>query len=556
MSTPLRPFKSAVLSPLSDTLFVLVVLLLAGAAAAGVAPAAAAPLPVTGSALAVSPAPTPAPGAAWTKLNDPFPAPATAFGVAAFGDLGVAVVGASPQIAVSTDGGLTWSLHDSGQARYPRAIAFADALHGYAVGPGYVIATTDGGSTWARATTATGTPTSVSAAGDQVVALGPAGALVSTDGGASWQTEAVGQTDGLTSVVVDATGFAAASGSAGTLLRTPSDPSALWLTPQTPPPGVTVALTLGRQPSWGSGGPDLVAVSATGAAASDDAGQTFTSLAAPPFAGREAGQLSAALVGPSRPRLVVGTGGGLIESYGPLDGVSTPVWWLESGPLDTDVVGIAAAQGSVAYAVSTTGAVARTVSYGVTPAAIAAKPLSLTAGGGVRLTLAVTVRAPGTLVLERRPAGKAWSAMVSWPWSMAPPSLAAVTDEPLLTTSYRLRFLYHGQTTAVSRTVKVGVRPRIAVAHKTLRLRRGAVYQVTGTVFPAHPGAALTVWTDRGGRWHKIGLGGKIRLDAASAFHTRRFGTPYRETYHLRVRMAADSRHLSAASPRVTVIVR
>jgi len=500
--------------------------------------------------------PSPAPGAAWQLLNDPFSAQTTAYGLAVFGSQGIAVVGRSSSIAVSADAGVTWSQSSTGHAGYPRAVAFADAQHGYAVGPSWVVTTSDGGMTWSPATTVAGTLTSVAAAGNFVFALGPTttGITVSTDGGVTWTTEAAGQTAGLglDAVVADAAGFAAASGSNGTLVRDPA--TSTWQAPATPPPPGTVALAMTAQPDWQPGNPDLVAVSAAGAAGSDDAGQTFTPLPAPPAAARSAHQMAAGLLDGLSPTLLVGSGAGLLGSLGPLDGMSAPAWSLSDGPLDTDVVGISSGEGSVAYAVTTAGAIARTVSYGRTPAIVAASPTSLTAGGDVELTSTVAIRAPGKLLLERSPAGKPWT--VRWSWPLTPPDPGTVADTPLVTTRYRLRFLYNNTTAAVSRTLTVGVRPQIAVAHATLRLRRGDIYRVTGTVFPAHPGRILTVWTDRGGRWHRIGLGGTIRLDNASAFHTRRFGTPVRERYHLQVRMAADASHLAGVSPRVTVIVR
>ena len=51
-------------------------------------------------------------------------------------------------------------------------------------------------------------------------------------------------------------------------------------------------------------------------------------------------------------------------------------------------------------------------------------------------------------------------------------------------------------------------------------------------------------------------MGGYVNLASGTTFTTRRFGTPVRETYHLKILMRADSRHVSGWSPRITVTVR
>ena len=74
-------------------------------------------------------------------------------------------------------------------------------------------------------------------------------------------------------------------------------------------------------------------------------------------------------------------------------------------------------------------------------------------------------------------------------------------------------------------------------------------------------GGVVEVWTDRAGNrklgpWHRISQGGYVNLVNGTTFTTRRFGTPVRETYHLKILMRADSQHLSGWSPRITVTVR
>jgi len=64
------------------------------------------------------------------------------------------------------------------------------------------------------------------------------------------------------------------------------------------------------------------------------------------------------------------------------------------------------------------------------------------------------------------------------------------------------------------------------------------------------------VWTNRGGHWHQIPLGGTLTLSSGSTFRTRLFGTPLRETYRLQIRMAADADHMAGASTVVKVTIR
>ena len=106
-----------------------------------------------------------------------------------------------------------------------------------------------------------------------------------------------------------------------------------------------------------------------------------------------------------------------------------------------------------------------------------------------------------------------------------------------------------------SRAVTVGVRPIIVVNQSSLHLRKGAAYRLTGRVLPAESGASVTIWTNRGGTWHKCATGGRVRLGSRSTFKTRLFGTPNRESYQLQVRMAADRRHLAAVSSLVSVAI-
>ena len=67
----------------------------------------------------------------------------------------------------------------------------------------------------------------------------------------------------------------------------------------------------------------------------------------------------------------------------------------------------------------------------------------------------------------------------------------------------------------------------------------------------------MRLYTDRGGKWHEIRIGGVVKLRDGTRWTSRLFGTPKRETYHLRARdRLATVRHGSSWSPIVTVVVR
>ena len=167
------------------------------------------------------------------------------------------------------------------------------------------------------------------------------------------------------------------------------------------------------------------------------------------------------------------------------------------------------------------------------------------------------IAAPGTLTLESKVAGGAWTVRSSLPWSAADwGSGASFTVSPTLTAVYRLRFDYGGATSPVTGpTTALSVRPKLTPDDLSLHLLKHTVYRFTGTAFPALRGERVTLWTDRGGAWHLITLGSGVQLSAAGRWSSRRFGTPLRETYHLQARIAATARHAGARSPVVTVVI-
>ena len=345
--------------------------------------------------------------------------------------------------------------------------------------------------------------------GDAGVAVIGGGTIaVSTDGGATWTQRAPpAGTAPMRAVTFASTSDGWAVGADGTILLT-SDGGATWSAPTTPVPPAD----------------DLSAV---------------------------------ALLGSPQPQLLVGGKAGLLERMV----LSSGTWATDSGALTADIVSCAAGPGGVAYALSSDGHVERTLSYGAAPLTLSVSTSTVTATHDVYVTAASAVRAPGTVVFDEQSAGGAWQPPIGrwtspWPWtkgSVAPG--AVLDDEPLSTTSYRLRFVFAGHL-AASATVTIGVRPEISLARTSLRLRRGAVYRLSGQVWPAEPGAEVTIWTDRGGRWHRIASGGVVRLVGGSSFATRRFGTPVRQSYELQVRLAANAAHLAAKSALVKVTVR
>jgi len=504
------------------------------------------------SAVRAAPAAATVPG--WLKVTDP---PVTgARAIAAFGDAGVVVAGTGGKVAVSTNGGATWTLRSLPGGLAVRAVAFSDARHGWAVGPAATIdLTTDGGVTWKRASPApVGTFAAVAAArsAQLVCAIDPSSATIVSATSVTtpvWKAATLTPFPTAPSIVAGHSAsdgdFAAAIGDDGVLITGASDGT--W-TPQTSPYGAGVPATLALAPSpvWGNGVPDLFAIAASDVQGSDDEGSSFASLAPP------AGGSSGAYLGGPRPQLLVGGKAGLLERYS----LSSGAWATDKGALTSAIAACAAGPGGVAYALSSDGHLERTLSYGAEPFDLSLSTGTLTVGGAVRLTASSSVRAPGALVLQARPAGGSWSTVHPWSWATSPGTPTAVTEKPTSTTQYRLGFVLGGHVDAVSGTVGVAVRSRIAVTRSVYNLHVGDVYRLTGHVYPVQPGRKVTIWTDRGGAWHQVAKGGVVALVGGSSFATRLFGTPVRQGYHLQVRLGANSAHLAAVSVRVRVTIR
>ncbi|MHB2032358.1 MAG: WD40/YVTN/BNR-like repeat-containing protein [Gemmatimonadaceae bacterium] len=155
-------------------------------------------------------------GQTWTRVpSDALPPTLSGEGAFAASNTSIALWGsrdawigtggaAAARVFHSADRGRTWSVsntpvHVGGSASGIFAVAFADALHGVAVGGEYtsphaptvnVALTDDGGRTWraARGPLAPAYLSGVSYAGNPgtLVAVGLAGTVVSRDGGESW----------------------------------------------------------------------------------------------------------------------------------------------------------------------------------------------------------------------------------------------------------------------------------------------------------------------------------------------------------------------------------
>lgn len=158
-------------------------------------------------------------GSAWARVP-PAPLPPVLPGEAAFAASGTCLItlgrsnawigtggGARARAFRSTDGGKTWSVSDTpvhagGASSGIFSVAFADSLHGIAVGGDYskrafadsnVAITSDGGRTWRlpRGPSPAGYMSGVAfipgTRGQSVVAVGLVGTALSTDGGESWR---------------------------------------------------------------------------------------------------------------------------------------------------------------------------------------------------------------------------------------------------------------------------------------------------------------------------------------------------------------------------------
>lgn len=491
---------------------------------------------------------------AWTVLPPAWAADVPLYDVAAAGPALVAVAGGAGRVALSDSGGLAWvdrSPAAQGMAADLFGIAFGDADHGVVVGAhGTVLVTSDRGVTW-RTTGFSGLPPTadlrdVALRGLHGIAVGDAGTVIeSTDGGESWRALTQPTTADLRHVALTADGTVVIGGAGGLVIIRRD--------------GVTETYTLAREvssvatastPSWGDGAPDVVVSTGWEVYGSDGDGLTPLLEAGdeekPPWSAAAYG------VGPEAEVLLAGSSG------------AASFYSLLTSATRASVTGLADAlvaatpgNQSVAYVLASDRRLARTLSAGRTPATLAASTTTLTAGKTVTFTCTGRVAAPGRLVLEHRPVGGAWRLADATAWTTDDwERQVTLRYAPTLTNDFRLRFAYGTGSAIVSTTRRVTVAPRLTPDALRITVRRGTTYRFKGTVYPALRGEKVRLYTDRGGGWHQIELGGVVKLADGTRWTSRAFGTPIRETYHLRARIDATSRHAMARSPVVTVVVK
>jgi hypothetical protein len=233
--------------------------------------------------------------------------------------------------------------------------------------------------------------------------------------------------------------------------------------------------------------------------------------------------------------------------------------WRQGVTLLEQPLAVATTPGqSVAYVLGTDGRVARTLSSGFGAATLLPGSKTTTAGQKVTFASTVNVAAPGEIVIERRLGGSTvWRSVRRLTWLATDWQRAFESSfTPTLTTEYRLRFLYGGAGPLVSPTAKVTVGPKLTPDKLRIVVRRGQAYRFKGSVFPTLRGEKVRLFTDRGGKWHQIDVGGVVKLRDGKRWVSRLFGTPVRETYRLKARILATTKHGASWSPVVTVVVK
>ena len=473
--------------------------------------------------------------------------------IAAFRPTGLVAVGAGGHIAVSRNGGATWTVTvPSGHsATVFGAVAFNNAGHGVVASGGLLLVTGDDGRTWYTPTFAGAGPGAlirdVAMAGAVAVAVGDGGVIVSsTDSGATWSRPVSPTSDDLVAVAVAGDGTAVAGASTGALL---TGKGATWSLAGNAGAAVTAAAAV-PTPAWGDGRPDLLVGTAEQALGSDDA-LTFTSLSGTPVIYSV----------PWHDLAWVGRPGGsfLLSGAGDAGFFSTlSADWL---PTQTGLAGSAGAAApgtqSIAYVLGPDGRIARTLSSSRVPAVTRLSAQRITIGRRVSFTAIVSIAAPGRVQLERRIPGKAWQTAKAMTWTTGDWHKSLTLDlRPTLNQEFRVRFTYGGATTTLAPVRRLVVRPRLTPASLRYTRRIGDVYRFAGSVSPRLLGERIDLYTDRGGRWRPVSGQESVALRDGRQWTSRAFGTPKAETYHLRAHVSATARHGEAWSPVVTVVIR
>lgn len=510
------------------------------------------------AALATGALPRPAAAAtppAWSVLGVPWTDAAPVHDLSAAAPAFVAAAGAGGRVAVSGSGGLKWTMRSpasQGVTADLFGVAFADAAHGVVVGAaGTVLVTDDGGQNWGEVGFSGLPPTAdlhdVSLVGPQGIAVGDRGTVIETaNGGKNWQVMTRPTTADLYCVALADDGSIVIGGAGGLVIVRRGGHTSTF----TAPAEIT-SVAAARTPSWGDGTPDVVVTTGWEVLGSDDGVELsplFDPSAAtqPPWSAASFGGVPAAEI------LLAGAPG--VAAYYAL---GTSAWNTGSSGL-TDARAAAEPGGqSVAYVLGGDSRVTRTLSAGRSPSTITPSATSVKAGQTVTLAATARIAAPGRLVLEHRAVGGVWKAADSTDWTSADwGRQAQLRYKPTLNNDFRLRFVYGTGGSVVSTTRRVSVSPRLTPDKLRITVSRGKVYRFKGTVYPALRGEKVELFTDRGGKWRRVSLGGVVKLLDGTRWVSRQFGTPVRETYHLRATIQATSRHEAARSATVTVVVR
>jgi hypothetical protein len=179
-------------------------------------------------------------------------------------------------------------------------------------------------------------------------------------------------------------------------------------------------------------------------------------------------------------------------------------------------------------------------------ASLSASKTTLTSGQRTTLRASVSPVSGVAIGIEQRTAATPrWRRVATLATDAEGAALTART--PLVTTEYRAVCVGTGVR---SRTVKVGVRPRLILRASRRSVRRGSRVTLSGTV--SHPGR-VTVSLQRytGGRWRTV-----KRLRTRFGRYSTKVAFSKRGTFAYRVFIAADRSHLPAKSATVRIVVR
>src|SRR4051812_31219600 len=183
-------------------------------------------------------------------------------------------------------------------------------------------------------------------------------------------------------------------------------------------------------------------------------------------------------------------------------------------------------------------------------------PSTIVAGTPVTVTATLkklngTAIAGRALKLYQRPAGAAAYTL----WGTATTSstgLAKWTPHPILNTTYQVRFLGDATYVAINGpALGMHVAPRITANPATVTIAKGASSTISGSVYPARPGATLTLQKVVSGVWTNAGT---AKLSSTSTYALSVTPTGSGTTAY-RLTLPADATHVAGASPTAFVVV-